>query len=182
LVPQIRYDLPSGIGFVNYAAGGWTLQQILADFQARAVPLLRKAKGKVVVFILDGTNSYGLLGNSGAQVYAATCAIADAARQTGADVSVIATTTPTRHWLGVPGFPADPPDINDRIAAGNALLMLDPDQKLDAVVDVAGILSARSLEPNDWTTDGVHLASDAADVIEKPIAATMNWHLVSTVT
>ena len=102
----------------------------------------------------DATNSYGLAGQSGPEVYEKYCTWADRVLAEYPKARLVVSTTSFRRFQGQGQFPADPADINQRIGEGNALLLKDPQNKFDEVVDVATYLGD---DPAAFSRDLIHL-------------------------
>jgi hypothetical protein len=151
---QILSDLWGSPDTQEIATSGETVDQYLEEVATEIRPLVASRNGVVVVAVFDATNSYGLAGQSGPEVYSKCCAWADRVRAEYPQARIIASTTPFRRFQGQGKFPADPPDINDRIREGNSLLLNDAQKKLDDVVDVAAYLGD---DPSTFSRDQVHL-------------------------
>jgi hypothetical protein len=165
---------------VNISTAAETLDDFIADVATEINLRIDDRRRRIVVYVQDATNSYYLPidnGLDGQEVYDKTCDLADAIHALDPDIKVIVSTTPHRTWLGLgEEFPADPPDINDRIDDGNALIVANADGKFAAVVDIAAILHALG-GTGVYTSDGVHLNQTGADAIQPTISATISRFL-----
>jgi hypothetical protein len=151
----------------NFSTGAHTAFSAIADVATELDPVVGEERRIVVVVLFMGTNDYYLDDKTGQQVYDILCEWADDVHALTGNCKVVVATVPNRDWPGDGGeYPADDPDINDRINAGNVLIKANADGKFDRVWDVNGILNAISTDPNEWTSDGVHLDQDAADAIQ----------------
>src|SRR5690606_7936293 len=113
----------------NVSTGAETTEDFIADVATEIDPIVGPERRIIVVYIQDQTNDYYLDDATGQEVYDLLADLADDLHALGGNVKVAVCTTPHRDWAGLGEFPADDPDINDRIDAGNALVLANAASK-----------------------------------------------------
>ncbi|OAI54081.1 hypothetical protein AYO47_03690 [Planctomyces sp. SCGC AG-212-M04] len=151
---QIVSDLSGSPDTREIATSGETVDQYIEQVATEIRPLVSRRNGTVVVAAFDATNSYGLGGQSGGEVYKKYCEWADRVRAEYPKARLVVSTTSFRRFQGKGQFPADPPDINNRVREGNELLLKNAQQKFDEVVDTATYLGD---DPAAFSRDLIHL-------------------------
>lgn len=149
--------LTAGVDFESIATTSQTMDDYISQVVTQLRPLVQDRVGNVVYVIFDATNSYGLDEKTGAEVYALHASLATAVRaeeHEGLTIKILATTVPHRAFAGGGGFDPDPVDINDRIDAGNALVLADASNASDRVARVRELLGD-TIET--WSNDDIHI-------------------------
>lgn len=141
-VIETRARLPANVPIVNYGIGGMSWNELLAIEPGRSFAA-GKASANTSLVMIGGTRNI-VLGQTGAQFYAANKAMADGARAAGYDY-VIGTTTPA--YAGISGT-----EETNRLA-GNALLIANGDAAFSYVVDIGG---DALIQADILAGDGIH--------------------------